>query len=214
MFWTCHFDLSRSLFLICLEKPHKGQQENFLGCLITGKDLILLSTYFAKEATCHACINSIRPKMKLILKLIFLHFLSWTNWACCAQTQSCLSQTGKTIFYKRRKEHCQIPRVRIFFPFQFKQVPVLCCRDWYNTSSISNATLLYELKENGYFTQQLADMILWQAVLIKRASAGSSSSLGCYWVSQSLGDFNTICSTNSLILSSWKKNSNLKINLL
>jgi len=35
--------------------------------------------------------------------------------------------------------------------------------------------------ENGYFIQQLADMILWQAVLIKRASAGSSSSLGCYW---------------------------------
>lgn len=45
-------------------------------------------------------------------------------------------------------------------PFQFKQVSVLCCRDWYNTSSISKERLLYELMENGYFIEQLADMIL------------------------------------------------------
>lgn len=56
--------------MICLEKPYNGQQEDFLGCLVTGKRLILLSTYFAKETTCHACINSVRPK----LKLIFQHF--------------------------------------------------------------------------------------------------------------------------------------------
>lgn len=182
MFWTCHFDLSSSLFLICLEKPYKGQQENFLGCLVTGKGLILilLSTYFAKEVTCHASINSIRPKLKLILKLIFQHFLSWTNRACCVCTQSC-HREGKQFFKKEKKNPVKYLGLGIFFLFQFKQVPVLCCRDWYNTSSISNARLLYELMENGYFTQQLADMILWQAVLIKRASAGSSSSFGCYW---------------------------------
>lgn len=68
-----------------------------------------------------------------------------------------------------------------FFPFSSNKCLFFCGRDWYNTSSISKERLLYKLMENCYFIQQLADMILWQAALIKRASAGSSNSLGCYW---------------------------------
>lgn len=211
MFWTCHFDLSRSLFLICLEKPYNGQQEDFLGCLVTGKRLILLSTYFAKETTCHACINSVRPK----LKLIFQHFLSWTNWACCVQTQSCLSQTGKTIFLKKKKK---IPvkylGLVLFFPFSSNKC-LFCAAE---IGTTLHPFQMWDCFMNSWKMVILhSNLQIWSSdkqCSLKEHQLAQAVVLVVTEVSQSLGDFNTICSTNSLILPSWKKISNLKINLL